>query len=296
MYPDSEIERPVKLCPYAGLSHDPKTYMLFPSERNLCHRVQPPMAISGEHQQSHCLTTQFQTCPVFLYPASKERKDFLYRPTVNRSLSTWLVLWLGIIAFALILLVAWRYQDQILTVSNYEETPAVFIAPTSLEPQPANTPEPNLPLDTLLATATATSTAPVTPLAPTLTASVTAYPGLGTPIGSQPGLIIHQVGSGDSLSGLANRYGTTEDAIRSVNLDLRLPLLAGDLIVIPASNDIVDLPIFTVYQVMATETGMTLQELSMQFATTVALLAEYNDLPVDGVLQPGRWILVPLIP
>ena len=52
------------ICPYLGLSEDPKTALSFPSDGNFCHRAVPPAGVKIEHQRVYCLTALHQDCPV----------------------------------------------------------------------------------------------------------------------------------------------------------------------------------------------------------------------------------------
>jgi hypothetical protein len=82
------------------------------------------------------------------------------------------------------------------------------------------------------ATATPTSPSDETPTASTATAEVTATPA-GSPT---PAETTHTVAEGDTLSGIAEQYGTTVDAILAANPDVTENLQIGAVLRIPAAQ------------------------------------------------------------
>lgn len=57
------LARPV--CAHLGLYDDEKTWLAFPSPGNHCHRVRPAGAVDLVHQQTHCLSADHVSCPVW---------------------------------------------------------------------------------------------------------------------------------------------------------------------------------------------------------------------------------------
>ncbi len=53
-------------CPFLGLIEDAETHFSTPSQGNYCHKVDPSESINFEHQESFCLSNQFNTCLIFL--------------------------------------------------------------------------------------------------------------------------------------------------------------------------------------------------------------------------------------
>ena len=52
-------------CPFLGTPADPGTSLAFPSEANHCFRSRFPIPISSIHQENYCLSSQYETCPVY---------------------------------------------------------------------------------------------------------------------------------------------------------------------------------------------------------------------------------------
>ena len=275
----------MKICPYLGLLHDPTTPAVFPSERNFCHKVIPPQAILNEHQQVCCLADVYQDCPVFQASASSARGEFFYRPDSlqpNRA-GVFPVLF-GVLLFSIVLLAGGAYWVGL----NRRPVPTLFVATAIVLESPS---------PVILSTEAVVEIAPeLTPtptlLVPTETASLTPLAGLETPIGENPGLLIHRVVRGESLTSLAMRYNTTAEAIQAVNFVLPLPLWQDWLVVIPVDlRDASGLPRFEVYQVG--ETDSTLEVLTDQQDVDVDLTARYNRLKPTDNLTAGSWLLLP---
>ena len=52
-------------CPFLGTPADPGTSLAFPSEANNCYRSRFPVPISSIHQESYCLSPDYERCPVY---------------------------------------------------------------------------------------------------------------------------------------------------------------------------------------------------------------------------------------
>lgn len=275
----------MKICPHLGLLQDPTTPAVFPSERNFCHKVIPPQAIQDDHQQVCCLAAAHQDCPVFQSPAPSTRETFFYHPVSSppRQAGLFPVLF-GLLLFAIVLLAGGSYW-----LSLDLEPSSVPVAPTAAVLESAS--------PVILTTETSAEIVPAPTSTPTLpppteTASVTPPAGLEALIGENPGLLIHRVERGESLTSLAMRYNTSPEAIQAVNFVMPLPLWQDWLVVIPVDlPDASGLPRFEVYQVG--ETDSTLDVLSAQQGVDVDLAARYNQLNPTDSLTAGSWLLLP---
>jgi hypothetical protein len=290
----------VKICPYLGLIQDSKTPAIFPTERNLCYHPRPARAVLNTHQQEYCLAAKHQDCPVFKDPAAAPNSEFLYTQSLLGRKQ-------GVFPFVLTFLVllcaglgVWYYRDALFAAAMSARTPlSQPLAPAPIatplqaqSPESAATTLASGPLATMLVTPTATPRPTDTSPPPTETASVTPPPGLGMPIGRNPALVIHRVAPGESLNTIASLYGSSETAIRAVNLMLPIPLWENWLVIVPyQTEEVGDLPLFEAYQVNVE--GITVANLARQLAVDVTLLAQYNNLEQSDFFANGQWVLVP---
>ncbi len=89
--------------------------------------------------------------------------------------------------------------------------------------------------------------------------------------------------AGDTVSGLAAKFGVTSDSIRwSNNLSAADALAPGTSLLIPPTNGVV----YTV------RPGDTAASLAVQFGTNADQITAYNDAEISG-LTPGQRILIP---
>jgi LysM repeat protein len=138
-----------------------------------------------------------------------------------------------------------------------------------------------------------TPTASVVPTATwTLTATLSIPPGVETPIGSSPQLLIHRVILGESLPLLAKRYGSSSEAIQKINYQMPVPLWEGWMVVIPLkTTDVSALPVFKTYQVK--ESSLTLEKVAQSLDVNLDLIQRYNPLQAEDVLPVDCWLLIP---
>lgn len=279
----------MKICPYLGLLQDPKTPAIFPSERNCCYRAGSARPVLETHQQAYCLAEAHPTCPVFLDPESAPDDEASYTQSLSATSKSILPYAFALLVLLGVVLAAWLYRDNFIQPAS---PPPVAALPQATSQEYATATPESGPLATLLVTPTPSPRPTDTPPAPTETASVTPPPGLGVPIGSSPALVIHRVASGESLTTISKLYGTTETAIRAVNLLLPIPVWENWLVVVPyQTEDVADLPLFEVYQVNTD--GVTASALAAQLNADASLLAQYNNLDEDDFFANGQWVLVP---
>lgn len=167
---------------------------------------------------------------------------------------------------------------------------------------------PDLPAVSLFATetptstvtATATATATVTPT-PTETATATATPTETlTPTPSGP--FTYTVVEGDTLFGIAERFGVDLLVLIAINnLDPDDPIDPGDQLTIPGPDTVLPtatpIPLNmrrgTIIEYIV-QTGETLAIIAEKFNSTVEAIVEENDLDDPNSIQAGQKIKVPV--
>ncbi len=106
--------------------------------------------------------------------------------------------------------------------------------------------------------------------------------------GTTPNYTTYTVARGDSLYSIANRFGTTVSAIRSLNNLTSDTLQIGQVLRIPTTGSN-SAPSYTNYTV---KSGDSLWSIAREYDTTVAQLRSLNNLTSD-VLQIGQVLKVP---
>lgn len=173
---------------------------------------------------------------------------------------------------------------------------------------PTNTPDTLLPIPTQEGTITPV---PVTPIPlPTFTPSVprpTATPALPPDFNAT---ILHTVVAGDTVWAIAQRYGSTVDAIIKVNgLNPNGFLRIGQVLVVPVRGQFQRPPTFTPapiqpgistpapvtpgLQSYTVRSGDTLSVIAARFNTTAATLAQLNNIVNPNLIYPGQVLRVP---
>jgi LysM repeat protein len=250
-------------CPYLGLQSDRATHFAFPSEGQRCFAAGKAVHINEAKQARHCLTGQHVTCSLYVQAvpaAASVAKRPAPDPTTDRPrrsgrrkrvLAVILVLLLILAAATAGLAATGRLAG--FGFGAFTGLPAAMAEPTPV-PTPQPTPEPTAeptPTPTPAPTDTpAPSPTPTPSPDPSATASATPAPAqtpkaaptassaaAGTLPPGRPGRgqFSYTVETGDTLSGLAARFGVTVDAIATLN-HLANPshIITGTTLLIPA--------------------------------------------------------------
>ena len=93
----------------------------------------------------------------------------------------------------------------------------------------------------------------------------------------------YTVKSGDTLYGIANKYNTTVDEIKSLNNLTNNTLSIGQILKIPGKKD---------YITYTVKSGDNLYSIAREFGTTVSAITELNNLSTT-VLSIGQKLLLP---
>ena len=172
--------------------------------------------------------------------------------------------------------------------------------PTATHPGPTNTPDFFQPTQEGTITPVPTSAFP-TPVPPTAT------PALPSDFDSS---IVYTVVAGDTVSRIAQRFGSTVNAIAQVNGLSNVGLIyVGQTLIVPVRGGSTQPPTFTPVPggppatpiptaVAGTGTytvvrGDTLYDLARRFNTTIATLAQLNGIVNPNLIYPGQVLTVP---
>jgi murein DD-endopeptidase MepM/ murein hydrolase activator NlpD len=109
---------------------------------------------------------------------------------------------------------------------------------------------------------------------------------------SQESTVVHVVRSGDTLYAIAQRYGTTVEAIVQVNRITNPHLIqVGQRLIIPSSDDSPPLPLPT--QIHTVQAGETLTRIARRYETTVSAIAAANYLANPSLILVGQRLAIP---
>lgn len=234
----------------------------------------------------YCLAAEYTDCSVY----QNKKVDPL--PRALRGMSrrarrgSPLVAFLGLGGIAFLLL----FASLILGVIRIPGLEGLAIGEKS-SPSPTvqvstRTPTENLP--TLTPTSVVKVTKTPKPLIPT---SVTPH-SLETPFGGNPQLVIHKAIEGEGFIYLAEKYGTSVDAIRAINYNLPEALWVNKILVIPVgTGDVTGIPPFSIYQV--TDIEVKIEDLAVLLEVDDAALKKFNALPDGYLLNQGDWVIIP---
>lgn len=272
------------------MADDPQTSLAFPSVWNYCNHAEPVEAVATDHQQKYCLTARYVNCPVFMRSAtgplpSQIREPSQYSGRTGAALKTFIVVG----AIVMIILISGmailqsrnQVNQQVLIVTNtpyIEPSQTASAPPEPALPAPTFTPTPNLvqsPLE-FLGTEFASTRAPHD---------------IGSLIGVDYLFRIHRVAWGENLEIIAQRDGTSIDAISAVNYQFTTPLWLDQIIVIPVNRtDVSGLPAFQAFRIPQ---PILVEDLATQQAVDASILKYYNALPDGTLLLAGEWVLIP---
>lgn len=235
-----------RICPFLALEADARTAIAGDDPEHRCRAVRPPLPLEREQQTSVCLDPAHESCPRYLVAMSVRPGGDAWTPPAYdaRLLSTRLVLapdaaggrgrtaasggpparrWAVGGALALVGVAAVAGGVTGALGSLPESSPQLPSAGASVEPPIADkaTPSPATPRPSLVETpAPATAQPTVVPTPPAATQA--------------PAQQTYVVQPGDTLNGIALRFGTTIAAIQRANaLGSSDVIVIGQVLVIP---------------------------------------------------------------
>lgn len=283
-------------CPHLGILDDPSTSHSFPSSWNACFYANTPSVPSFEHQEKTCLTGAYITCPVYQagkgtpFPPALLNTVKPSKPPQERNLVPFYIL--GAVLLLVVgagltlflgptLLASARLAPPALTQSETNAPVAHTPVPTA-----TYTPEPPIiPIPSLELTATVTSTPSTTAFKP--------FPiDIPFKIGEED-LLIHRIKDGDGIDILAKTYHTTPEIIRAANYQLKMPILADNLMIIRPDVIILDpnQQAFEIY--LVEDKTILLDDLAKRLTVDLTKIKYYNNCTGRCLLSRGDWVLVP---
>lgn len=276
-------------CPHLSLLNDPSTSHSFASTWNACFHTKVPTVPSFEHQEGVCLTPGYVACPVYLaaqggaFPANLQNK--IKAPPPGETSNRKIIVVAGLVA-ALVLVIALAAGVMLLRPAA---SPVVLplVGQTKPVAQTTATPKP---------TVTATPTVLLLTLTPTITPTLVPFKPFvlekSFKIGDNQ-FLIHVIQDGDGLDHLGQIYHTTPKIIQTINYELKVPILAGTLLLI--RPDVLDLEAdarsFQFYQIP--DKIIAIDELAKKFNVDLQELKYYNGCMNGCLVSRGDWVMLP---
>lgn len=209
---DLALAEPVT-CPLLGLTDDPRTSFMFATPSHRCYAGSKPSLIDLGHQGTFCLTAAYPECSRFR-PTHGSKPPRRHRVA---SVIVWILVLLAV--FGVI-----GYAGRGIVVAALQGVGQgggpVSPASSLMTATPGAS-----------AATAATGAAPTPSTVPTPTPKATTSP---LPTSTAPTPRLHVVVRGETLSGIAARYGVTVKAIQKANQIANTNLIrVGDRLVIP---------------------------------------------------------------
>lgn len=296
-------------CPHLGLSDDPDTQMAYASRANICCRARPPASPSFAYQGATCLTLKHADCRVYnslqpaplpvelteLETAGKSRLPLLFSLVLGAVLITALALFgytrLSPDALAGFLPISAATASPVPSLDP-SPTPSLTTMPPTAKPTavpPTLTPVPS----TFTPTATPTPFSTPTSSSTSTQSPPTPGPAAETPFGPNNIFLVHVIQAGESMPLIVARYGTTEEAILSINVFTEGAALWPEtpLVVLPGLTDASGLPRFHPLWVQA---DLRVADLAAEYGALEEDIRRYNALGPDDWIPAGRWVIIPI--
>jgi len=240
---DPRPERPpTEICPYLA-AVDGGWRSSSVAREHRCGAVAPPAPLAAEKQRRLCLTPDYRICATYeaaraARPIARGRVPLLPRPlarttpvvldhgriaigvpALRSDRSAWQVLLIGILALAFAAIVLARVTDGGAPATGAGGSPSTGASARASAG----------PTQTAAASDRSTAGPSATPVA-TPGSGTSAAPSTATPAASQT----YKVKAGDTLIGIAARFGTTPKAIAALNgIAVGSPLRIGQVLKIP---------------------------------------------------------------
>ncbi len=302
-----------KTCPFLGLLEDAETALNYPTAWNYCHRAKPVEPVSPEHQQTHCLTAEYQTCPVFQRKKAAALPKTLRTPDLPVEIKTqqrastikrYTPLGIGFFSVLIVGGILLAGFLGLFTGAGFLNTPAATTTqkspPTQL-PAGQENPIPTalLPAPTTEAGIIANGETPANPAASATPAATQPTEAAPASCLSPPGWASIRVQSGDTLPALAQAYGISVEELAQVNcLTADSTLVPGSIFYVPHFTPTPTITCgapagWVQYTVQAKD---TLYQLSQLFGVSVAQIQLANCMGSATLISVGQRLYVPNVP
>jgi LysM repeat protein len=105
---------------------------------------------------------------------------------------------------------------------------------------------------------------------------------------------VYTVQPGDTLSEIAQRFGTSVETIESANPFIRDPnlIFPGQILCVPKRPN----PQVPPIQVYVVQSGDTLNEIAQRFGSTVRAIVRFNDIEDPDIIFPDQILCLPRAP
>jgi hypothetical protein len=280
------------LCPYLKVYYDPSLRFSFANEDNYCHRVRHPQPISLHYQETMCLTTNYESCAVYIQGLQGDlpkgiQNEIATPPRQWRKQIAYILIPILVLGLMLVILLV-NYNSRISQNTGLSQASktqnAVLIQETFSAPTVAQTVEPSLaPTFTESPSPTETATPPP-PASP---------PDLETPFGLQNHYLIHIALDGESVPILAKKYKTSSQVISLLNIyGDRTAIWAGmPIVIMPGRIDPKGVqPMVAIHITQE----ISLEDLAKQNHITADDIRRENNLGPDELIEAGRWLVIPV--
>jgi LysM repeat protein len=221
IHEDPAVDRLARICPYLAAA-DGAWRSASVTREHRCGAITPPAPIAAEKQRRLCLTAEHPTCATFEAARAARQHAPQRLPTLPRPLArtTPVVLDHGRIAIAVPALRTDRTTGQAVLIVLMALAFAAIILAKVTGGVPASATLAPSPSPRATAQASAGSSLPASG-APTATgtspSATTGDGGSGAPATPVPSTTTYKVKAGDTLIGIAAKFGTTPKAISTLN-------------------------------------------------------------------------------
>lgn len=278
---------PTKICQYLRFINDPTVRSGYSNPINACHHAKPAQVVSLSHQEEYCLAGKYNECPI--YPANwsgslpkgiRGKVEGTPHPVKN---ITQLILGASGLLMVLFLFLFLQQSGVFKELISPIPTPDIrgrsWLVSTNTQSITNTNEIIPVQINKMVAQATRNEIIPVT-------GAIEDFR-----LGPQKEYLVHTVVEGETESKLAERYGTTINILRQLNLlnDQTKLLPKALLVVIPEKKDANNLKPL---QAIKNLSKINLSEAYKKYNVDEKDFKKYNSIKGDSI-DADQWILIP---